>query len=164
MQTSITMNRSLSDRLQNRIPPPALVLALGFTMTVISLLLPPNAPWPALRLGAGPLLIALGIATVVTGARTFWASGTTIDPVSIRRASTLVTHGIFSLTRNPMYVGFTLMLLGWSAVLSSPWTLAGPVFFVLFTHRFQILPEERVMREKFGAEYTAYCQRVRRWI
>ena len=63
-----------------------------------------------------------------------------------------------------MYVGFAAMLVGWAVCLAAPWSLLGPVAFVLFTDRFQIVPEERVMRAKFGGAYDEYRATVRRWM
>jgi protein-S-isoprenylcysteine O-methyltransferase Ste14 len=75
-----------------------------------------------------------------------------------------VTGGIFRYTRNPMYVGFTSLLVGWACYLSVPWLLFEPIAFAIFITRFQIIPEERVMSVKFGQDYTDYRQRVRRWL
>jgi len=94
----------------------------------------------------------------------FWRNKTTISPVDLESASALVTSGVFRFSRNPMYVGFTAMLVGWAVCLAAPWALVGPVAFVLFTNRFQIIPEERVMRDKFGQAYDDYQAQVRRWI
>ena len=93
-----------------------------------------------------------------------WRNKTTISPVDLESASALVTSGVFRFSRNPMYVGFTAMLVGWAVCLAAPWALVGPVAFVLFTNRFQIIPEERVMRDKFGQAYDDYQAQVRRWI
>lgn len=76
----------------------------------------------------------------------------------------MVTGGVYRLTRNPMYVGLTLLLTTWAVWLAVPWTFLGPVVFALFTHCFQILPEERVMSAKFGRAYEDYRRRVRRWL
>jgi len=81
-----------------------------------------------------------------------------------RKTTSLVTTGIFSWTRNPMYLGLAAALVGWAAFLSAAWSLLGPVLFVLYIDRFQIQPEERVLTELFGAEYTNYARRVRRWL
>jgi protein-S-isoprenylcysteine O-methyltransferase Ste14 len=94
----------------------------------------------------------------------FGKAKTTIDPVNIDRASAIVTSGVYWFTRNPMYVGLTCLLLSWAAFLTSPWTLLGPLFFVLYITKFQIVPEERMMEAKFGASYLYYKNRVRRWI
>ena len=76
----------------------------------------------------------------------------------------MVTNGIYGFTRNPMYLGLALILLGLAVFLASPWALLGPVGFVAFITRFQIRPEERALQARFGAAYTAYCARVRRWV
>ena len=113
---------------------------------------------------AGGGLTLLGLAIVLAGVVSFRRAGTTIDPVHIERAEKLVTTGVFGLTRNPMYLGFAAMLCGWSLLLGSLWTLSGPFLFVLYIQRFQISPEERMMRAKFGADYDIYTKHVRRWI
>jgi protein-S-isoprenylcysteine O-methyltransferase Ste14 len=87
-----------------------------------------------------------------------------VDPTRPDHASTIVTAGIYSLTRNPMYLGFLLILAAWAAWLGNlPACLALPVF-VKYMNRFQILPEERFLGGKFGAAYDAYRLRVRRWL
>jgi protein-S-isoprenylcysteine O-methyltransferase Ste14 len=78
-------------------------------------------------------------------------------------ASSLVVSGIYRYTRNPMYAGFLLILLGWAAFLSNILALIVLPAFVLYMNRFQILPEERVLTTLFADEYTEYLARVRRW-
>jgi protein-S-isoprenylcysteine O-methyltransferase Ste14 len=63
-----------------------------------------------------------------------------------------------------MYIGLTALLVGWAVWLSVPWTMLGPVAFMLYLTRFQIIPEERAMSSKFGRDYDDYRQRVRRWL
>ncbi len=113
------------------------------------------------------LTVALGLAALSFGAGgiiAFRLVKTTINPVRVDQASRVVTGGIFRLTRNPMYVGLTALLTTWAVWLAVPWTLLGSVGFALFTHRFQILPEERTMEAKFGSEYLNYKRCVRRWL
>ena len=81
-----------------------------------------------------------------------------------QNTSSLVTRGIYGFTRNPMYLGLALALLGWAAFLSAAWPLLGPPLFVAYVNIFQIRPEERVLSGLFGDEYTRYTRRVRRWI
>jgi len=107
-----------------------------------------------------PYAVLAGLAGVFE----FRRHRTTIDPVRIEAASSLVTSGIFGVTRNPMYLGLAAILLGAAIVLRSPLALVGPAVFVAYIWRFQIIPEERVMREKFGADYAAYRQLVRAWL
>jgi protein-S-isoprenylcysteine O-methyltransferase Ste14 len=67
-------------------------------------------------------------------------------------------------SRNPMYLGVLTVLIAWAVLLSSAWALLGPLAFVLYINRFQIAPEEQVLSDKFGADYSAYQSRVRRWL
>ena len=150
--------------LENKIPPPALMLIIAATMWGAAKIQPPMAIESHLRIG---LMLALGgvaLAFSIGGIIAFRAAKTTINPVQIDRASRVVTGGVYRLSRNPMYVGLTALLAGWAVFLAVPLTVVGPIIFVLFTHRFQIVPEERVMAAKFGREYLDYQQRVRRWI
>lgn len=150
--------------LDNRIPPPLVVILIGLVMGVIAWLTPAIEIGNLERFSLGGLTIVLGASVVVSGARTFWRHQTTINPVDLEQASALVTGGIFRYSRNPMYVGFTAVLVGWAICLAAPSALVGPVAFVLFTTRFQIIPEERVMQAKFGQEYDDYRAKVRRWL
>jgi len=78
--------------------------------------------------------------------------------------SHFVSEGIYKLSRNPMYVGLACCLVSWAIWLSYllPWL--GVVLFIAYMTRFQIIPEERVLRQKFGDEYQNYCLKVRRWL
>jgi protein-S-isoprenylcysteine O-methyltransferase Ste14 len=111
----------------------------------------------AIGLLAGLVLAGMGLAA-------FRRAGTTIDPTHPEAASAIVTGGVYRLTRNPMYLGFTCALVGWAFWLPSWWTLLGPVVFVAWMTPWQIGPEERALRQRFGAAYVAYCRDVRRWL
>lgn len=154
----------MSQGLENRIPPPLMMLATGGAMYLVSRSTAMMSLSGTFRWGAVTLYLLVAAATAVPAFRAFGKAGTTINPVKIDAASQLVTGGIYRVTRNPMYVGLTALLLALAVALSSPWTLLGPVFFVLFITRFQIIPEERVMQAKFGDAFTAYRQAVRRWL
>ena len=110
------------------------------------------------------LLLTLGTAVAVAGGVAFRQARTTVDPTRPDQASTIVTHGIYGRTRNPMYLGFLLALLGWAAYLGNLPACLGLPLFVKYMNRFQIEPEERLLTAKFGDPYTAYLFRVRRWI
>lgn len=79
-------------------------------------------------------------------------------------ASALVTGGVYSFTRNPMYVGLLFVLLGRAAGLGAPWSLCAPLAFIGYITRFQIGPEERALKAAFGDEYVSYLVQVRRWL
>jgi protein-S-isoprenylcysteine O-methyltransferase Ste14 len=105
-----------------------------------------------------------GAATAFAGQAQFRRANTTINPFKPQNTSALVTSGVYRLTRNPMYVGLVLVVLGWAAFLCSLWALAGPILFVLYISRFQIKPEEQILSAKFGASYAEYQSRVHRWL
>ena len=114
---------------------------------------------------AGSLLIAAcGLLIAESGVFAFRRAQTTVNPMNIEAASRLVVTGIYKHSRNPMYVGVTMILLAWGLYLAAPWAWIGPPAFALYIRRFQILPEERVMQAKFGAAYDDYRRRVRRWL
>jgi protein-S-isoprenylcysteine O-methyltransferase Ste14 len=81
-----------------------------------------------------------------------------------REPSAVVTTGPFAFTRNPMYLGMVLCLLGWAVLLGSlvPFVVV-PAFFALLHCRF-VLREEPFMAERFGQEYESYRERARRWL
>jgi protein-S-isoprenylcysteine O-methyltransferase Ste14 len=150
--------------LELKIPPPVVALLVGAAMWFaagghVSLELPFRV-----RLVAFVVIALAGGATALAGDLEFRRARTTINPFKPQNSTTLVTSGIYGFTRNPMYVGLTLVLLGWAVFLCSAWALPGPVVFVLYITRFQIVPEERVLSAKFGEAYTAYTERVRRWL
>lgn len=110
------------------------------------------------------VLAVVGVSFDLLGLLAFFQVRTSINPLRPDKASVLVTHGIYRVTRNPMYVGLLFLLTAWAVFLASPWALLGPGLFVVTMNRFQIAPEERVMREKFGKDFEDYVARVRRWL
>lgn len=110
----------------------------------------------------GFLLIAVGAAHTLSSVAIFARSRTTIVPH--HRSSAFVTAGAYRWTRNPMYVGLTLIYLGVSAVTAALWPLLFLPIPVLVMDRRIIPMEERQLEEVFGPSYTEYKARVRRWI
>ena len=152
--------------LEHKIPPPIVTAIIGAAMWALSRVTPP-LPLPLdgrLRVALAAAFAGFGFCVAAMGMLAFRRARTTINPVKVEEASSVVTSGIYSRTRNPMYVGLVSLLLGWTVYLADPWVVLGPVLFVLFTTRFQIVPEERVLTLKFGREYTDYQARVRRWL
>jgi len=150
--------------LGTRIPPPLLMLVMAIAIAAAGQL-PPQLPLPSLwrHLVAGLLLVA-GLGVTALGVQRFRAARTTIDPTRPDKATTLVATGIYRVTRNPMYLGFATMLMGWAVQWQSVWCMAFPVMFVGYINRYQIAPEESALRTKFGAEFDAYASKVRRWL
>jgi protein-S-isoprenylcysteine O-methyltransferase Ste14 len=162
MSSNETPNRQ--NPLENRIPPPvlfvAIALAMGFGAAQMQAL--PVDPLWRYVLAAGLLGVAgfFGPPAIIR----FRRVGTTVDPVHIERASKLVVDGVFRHSRNPMYVALTALLAAYAVFLAVPVAAIGPVAFVVLIGWLQIAPEERAMQARFGAEYDAYCARVRRWL
>ncbi len=150
--------------LELKIPPPLLSLLLAFVMWGLSRCEPHFAmPDPA-RWVASIFIALAGGSFIALGILTFRRFKTTIDPLRPHKASSFVTSGIYRVTRNPMYVGNALVLVAWALFLGALWPFVGPVLFVLYVTRFQIEPEERILAGLFGEEYSAYRNRVRRWL
>jgi len=147
--------------LELKVPPPAVALACAGGMKLLSWL--PGPSMAGLRPGA-LLLAALGVGIATAGVVSCRRAQTTVNPFRPEEASELVTTGIYGYTRNPMYLGMAVVLLGWATWLASAWALAGIAAFVAYLTRFQIVPEERALERLFGAAFTEYRARVNRWL
>ena len=150
--------------LELKVPPPLVALFVGAAMWAAARLLPAVDLTGQWRLVLAAVCAGFGVIVAILGVLAFREAKTTINPVTPEKASSVVTGGIFSYTRNPMYVGLTALLVGWAIWLSAPWVFLGPVALMLYLTRFQIIPEERVMSSKFGRDYDDYRNRVRRWL
>lgn len=152
--------------LELKVPPPIVWLLCAGLMRVVSRVAGPlsfSLPAP-LAASLMALLAVSGLAVGAMGLYAFHRARTTIHPRHPDRATTLVTHGIYRYTRNPMYLGMTLLLLAWAVYLSNGAAWLGVALFVAYITRFQIVPEERVLRQLFKEEYEAYSRSVRRWL
>ena len=150
--------------LEHRIPPPVVGLIIAAGMWAVARI-PPIVPMPMLlRVVVAVLLFTAGLAVALGGVVAFRRARTTVNPLKPETTAALVATGVYSFTRNPMYLGMASILLAWVVVLASPWALIGPALFAAYITRFQIVPEERVLAELFGESFAAYARRVRRWI
>lgn len=143
------------------IPPGWLLLALLGSaalhrwLPLVQLL---HAPWTLL--GAAPL--AAGLVLAVAGVGAFRRAGTTVIPFA--PSSVLVTTGVYRLTRNPMYLGLTLILAGSAWLCGSLGACLPLPFLVWILQGGYIRAEERVLEQSFGADYVRYRSSVRRWL
>lgn len=148
-----------------RFPPP-LIFAGGF---LLGWYLETQRPYALDGAGAttaqligGWLLAAAGAGTMAWGIFTLRRAGTTIMPD--RAASRMVDAGPYRFTRNPIYVGMTLVYLGAAVVMNDAWqVILLPVVLIVVTAGV-ITREERHLREAFGGVYDDYCRRARRWL
>lgn len=150
--------------LEHKIPPPIVGTFIGAVMWGVAQFTPALQMQASLRLAVAAAFFLIGLAIVALGGASFRRAGTTVNPLKPENTSSLVVTGIYHYTRNPMYLGFASALVGWAVYLEAPFALLGPLFFVLFITRFQIIPEERELNAKFGQEFVAYRERVRRWL
>lgn len=150
--------------LEHKIPPPVVALVVAAAMWMNSFSGPKlDLPFEV-RVAAALAIAAAGVVFDLLGLLAFRAARTTINPLKPQKTSALVTTGIYRLSRNPMYVGLVCFLLAWTVFLAALWPLAGPILFVFYVNRFQIEPEERLLAQRFGAEFSDYKARVRRWL
>lgn len=144
----------------NRLPWPPMILAIAIIIAwLLGRLVPIGiAPaWPAIGVG----LIAIALLIDVTAMVTMWRARTSILPTE--PALTLITHGIFGWSRNPIYVGNIIILVGAGFWGGNGWYwLAAPVAFVAIG-RLAIAREEEHLSDRFGEDFERYRARVRRW-
>lgn len=107
-------------------------------------------------------LVALVITLV--SAISFKSAKTTVNPTQPNNTSALVTSGIYRITRNPMYLSFSLILLGWGFYLCAVGPLLLVPLFIAYINYFQIIPEENALSKIFGQRYNHYKKNVRRWL
>jgi len=128
---------------------------------VVSIPFPREIPMPIIKL-AGLILIAAGVSLVVLARREFTRFGQPTDPGLA--TSKIITTGVFSFSRNPLYLGGVFFLAGISLVFNLPWGLILLIPSIIACHFILIAPEERYLHARFGEEYQAYVSAVHRWI
>lgn len=149
-------------KLELLIPPPVVTLIAAVISWGCARLFPGFEDYGSLSL-AMLFMVAGGIFGFL-GIKTFRSHQTTLNPKNPENSSTLVTTGIFKYTRNPMYFGLFLILLGLCTYFGNPFCLLGPLFFVGYMAQFQIKPEEERLLQKYGDAYRQYKKQTRRWI
>ena len=148
-----------------RIPPVLILACFGVLAWLSSILIPSFG----LGLGVtgkvvGTVCLVSGTAVLIMALSSFKRASTTVDPINPENAAVLVTAGIYQFTRNPMYLAFALQLTGLAIYSNNILALMMPALFVFTLNKLQILPEEQVLRQKFGDQYERYCRRTGRWL
>ena len=148
--------------LNTKIPPPVVTILFAIMIFYFS----DNFPSVDLpfKIYISIFFILLCFFVTFSSARNFKKKDTTVNPMKPNETSKLVTDGFFKITRNPMYLGMLLFLLGLSIYNG---LIVGLIFLPLFVGYityFQIIPEENAMLEIFGEEFKVYMKKVRRWI
>jgi protein-S-isoprenylcysteine O-methyltransferase Ste14 len=144
--------------------PPLIFLGFLAAATVLEAILPLSIPvaHSLARYVAGVALAAGGFIMIAMGTRRFAAAGTNVPPTLPTTA--LVVDGIYRRTRNPLYLGTTLVYLGLSVAAESLWAIGLVVPLLSVINVGVVRREERYLERKFGDAYRAYKARVRRWI
>lgn len=152
------------NRLELLIPPPLLMLVTGLVMWALAAMFPaPVLSWPQ-SIAVGGAIGMLGLLVSLAGMLSFRRANTTTDPRHPTATSTLVSSGIYRVSRNPMYLGVLIILIGWGIYLGNALSLLASLAFMPIITRYQIMPEERLLQEKFPTEFPAYMRSVRRWL
>jgi protein-S-isoprenylcysteine O-methyltransferase Ste14 len=148
--------------METKIPPPIVTLVFGLSIFFS------KGMFQAVEIKhsfyIGTLLLLLGFVILISAVRLFRKDETTVNPLSPEQATKLVTDGIFKYSRNPMYLGMALVL-GSIAIFFN--LLGGIILitlFCLYITKFQIIPEERAMKDLFPDDFDKYTKVTRRWI
>ena len=147
-----------------RIPPLIQYLLCASLVWAISRFLPSFTVNHVILKGAGGLLLLCGITLLSSAVLAFIKHKTSVNPVNLDQTQYLVTNGFYRYSRNPMYLGFLLLLIGQAALLTNLTALIAPLIFYTVMNTIQIKPEEKALTLKFGEAYRAYCQKTRRWL
>lgn len=154
----------MTTRRVRRIPPVVLTVVFALVMWMVAAVTPElKVPLPP-RAALAVAFAVTGLLVMTLALRGFRQQRTSVNPVDLTRTSAVVTTGIYRVSRNPMYVAMLLGLLALGCLLSNPYSMGIAVLFVPAITALQIVPEERVLSQRFGAAYLTYCRTVRRWI
>ncbi len=150
--------------LELRVPPIVILVLFMVLMWLMVICLPYFTVDIAYQSIVSAILACAGVVVSLLGAVTFINAKTSVNPLAPGITSSLVTTGVYRYSRNPMYIGFLLMLVGWGVFLSNWVAFILPVGFVFYINHYQIKPEERILESLFGTAYLSYKHQVRRWL
>jgi protein-S-isoprenylcysteine O-methyltransferase Ste14 len=150
--------------LETKVPAPIVAAIAGGCMKLYAKTCGIAIDPSTLREYVGLAFAQASAVVVLAAVVSLWLARTTINPLDPGKASSLVTGGVFRLSRNPIYLSLLLLLLAYAIRLDSFAVWLGPVVFFAYVTRFQIRPEERALAHKFGEAYDRYRMRTRRWL
>ena len=146
------------------IPPPLIYAAIFFLSILMQKIIPINNSFFDSRNATitGIVLIAIALLFILPALIKFVQSKNTL--VTIKSATSLQTKGIYSLTRNPMYMGLLILYSGIAMLGGNWWTFIFIPLIIIIVQSYVIRGEENYLQRAFGEEYNAYRKKVRRWI
>ena len=148
--------------MKKRIPPP-LIAMLCVLIIFLSKSIFPSFVF-SYKLQLCIFVSTIGFLLLIVSIKSFIDNKTTINPLNLKKSTYLVTSGVFRFSRNPMYLGMLLFLLGTAIILNIIGGLIISILFIFYMNFFQIIPEEKALQNLFGKNYRNYRKTVRRWI
>lgn len=150
------------DHASVKIHPPVLLVMHFLVTYFLNRVVPLSFVFPGILVWVGYALVIIGFGFAFSAAIQFMQARTTLDPHG--SVSEIVTSGVYGLSRNPIYLGFACLLIGFPFIFGIYWGLIlSPLFIILMT-TLVIQHEEVYLAKKFGEVYTSYKSRVRRWL
>jgi len=147
-----------------KIPPPVIGLLVAVAMWLLTKYLPLYRFSLPLQSLIALLVLLAGLTIDCSALWSFRKAKTTINPLKPENTSNVVTTGIYRYSRNPMYLGMLFILLAVAIYLGGVTSFFLLPVFVWIININQIIPEERILQDKFGQPYKDYLASVRRWL
>ena len=145
-----------------KIPPPVIVLILVVSNFLsskkIDIINIPNQTLVSI------IILLIGVFILIVPVSKFIKSKTTVNPIKFKKVNKLITSGIYKYSRNPMYLGFLMIVISTSIYYLNIFSIITPIFFYFWINRFQIKREEIFLTKKFGQKYITYKSKTRKWI
>ena len=148
--------------METKIPPPIVTLVFGLLIYFSQGIFPSIAN--QLTFYVGIFVMLLGFSILISAVRSFKRSKTTVNPLNPEQATKLVTEKIFTYSRNPMYLGMATILSSLALVVNLVGGIIFIALFCIYITKYQIIPEEKVMKNLFSEEFDEYMKTTRRWI
>jgi len=148
-------------QMKTLIPPPIVTIVFLFVIFFTKDIFRFSIELPTLL---GYITIVAGLIIIFVAAKQFKAANTTINPMKPETASILVSNGVFSYSRNPMYLGMLIIIIGFSIIHNPIAIIVFMPLWMLYMINFQIIPEEEAMKILFKEEFLNYAKKTRRWI
>ena len=148
------------DHANVRIHPPVLFVIHLFFAYLLNQLLP--LAFPNIPVWVGYFLVLIGLGLAFSAVSQFMRAHTTLDPHG--SVNEIVTSGPYRFSRNPIYLGFVCLLIGFPLIFKSYWGLILSPIFIILMNTLVIQHEETYLEKKFGEVYINYKSRVRRWL
>ena len=148
-------------QMKTLIPPPIVTIVFLFVIFFTKDLFRFSVVLPS---SLGFIIIFAGLMIIFIAARQFKEANTTINPIEPENASVLVSNGVFSYSRNPMYLGMLIIIIGFSIIHNLIAIIVFMPLWIIYMINFQIIPEEEAMKILFKEEFLNYSKKTRRWI